>query len=131
MSTDERCETAMRWFGAPVAEIKRQRVRTTNGCVHNGDDFQVVFHRQESVGDRLRLHALERVDEQNGAFARGEGARHLVAEIDVAGRIDEVEQILLAVTGLVIQAHGMGFDGDAALAFKVHCVENLFAHLAL
>src|ERR1035438_225401 len=31
----------------------------------------------------------------------------------------------------IIQAHGMGFDGDAALALQVHGVEDLLHHLAL
>ena len=63
--------------------------------VQHRDDGQVVLHRQEGVGDGLGLHALEGIDEQDRPLAGGEAARHLVAEIDVAGRVDQVQLVLL------------------------------------
>ena len=48
----------------------------------------------------------------------------------MAGRVDQVELIRVAVGGLVHHAHGVSFDGDAALALEVHCVQNLRLHLA-
>jgi hypothetical protein len=33
---------------------------------------------------------LRRVDEQQRAFARGQGSRDLIAEVDVAGRVDQL-----------------------------------------
>ena len=58
--------------------------------VDRGDDGEVVLEREVAVGERLRLDALRRVDEEQRALARGEAARHLVPEVDVAGRVDEV-----------------------------------------
>jgi hypothetical protein len=52
--------------------------------VERGDDREVVLDRLVAVRERLRLDALRRVDEQDHAFARGEAAAHLVAEVDVA-----------------------------------------------
>ena len=49
----------------------------------------------------------------------------------MAGRIDEVQLIKIAVVGAVVQAHGVGLDGDAALALQVHGIEDLFHHFAL
>ena len=49
----------------------------------------------------------------------------------MAGGIDQVELVGLAVVGLVVQPHGVGFDGDAALPLQVHRVEDLLHHLAL
>ena len=46
-------------------------------------------------------------------------------------RVDEVQDIFLAVVGAVVQTHGAGLDGDAALALKLHGVEDLILHLAL
>jgi hypothetical protein len=43
----------------------------------------------------------------------------------VAGRVHQVELIGLAVLALVVQAHGLGLDGDPALALDVHVVEHL------
>ena len=48
----------------------------------------------------------------------------------MAGRVDEVELVGLAVVRLVGHADGVGLDGDAALALEVHGVEHLGLHLA-
>ncbi len=47
------------------------------------------------------------------------------------GRVDQVELVDLAVVGPVVQADGVGLDGDAALALQVHGVEDLLHHFAL
>ena len=63
--------------------------------VERGDDREVGFERGVAVGEGLGLDALARVDEEDRALAGGEAARHLVAEVDVAGRVDEVEDVVL------------------------------------
>ncbi len=98
--------------------------------VEHRDDFQVVLHRQEGVGDGLGLHALEGIDQQNRPLAGGEAARHLVAEIDVAGRVDQVQFVFLALV-LVVDRDRVHADGDAAFAFEVHAVERLGLEVAL
>ena len=117
-------------------------------CLHLGDDLvgpgdrqvdlvehrhdgQVVLHRQIGVGDGLGLHALEGIDQQDGALAGGEAARDLVAEIDVAGRVDQVQLVDLAVGVRVVDRDRVHLDGDAAFAFEVHGVEELGAEIAL
>ncbi len=92
-------------------------------------DGQLALHSEKGVGDRLRLHTLKRIDEQNDALASGETARHLIAEIDVAGRVDEVQFVVLVLV-LVVNRDGVHLDRDAALAFEVHVVENLIAEIA-
>ena len=49
----------------------------------------------------------------------------------MAGRVDQVELVDLAVVSRVHHADGVGLDGDAALAFQIHRVEDLGVHLAL
>jgi hypothetical protein len=49
----------------------------------------------------------------------------------MAGRVDEVEHIVLAILGVIFEADGVGLDGDAALALDVHRVEHLVLHLAV
>ena len=61
--------------------------------VDDRDDLQVVMQRQVRVGERLRFHALGGVHHQQGAFAGLQAARNFVGEIDVAGRIDQVELV--------------------------------------
>ncbi len=102
--------------------------------VEHGDDRQLVLHGQVEVGQGLRLDALGGVDEQHGALARGERARHLVGEVDVARGVDHVEAVGRGVTRGVLDrprhAHGLALDRDAALALDVHAVEVLRAHRA-
>ena len=85
--------------------------------------------REVEVRQRLRLDALGGVDDQDGALARREGPRHLVREIDVARRVDEIERVLLAVARPVQKAHGVRLDRDAALALEIHRVEDLIDRL--
>ena len=84
------------------------------------DQLEVGVDRQVGVGERLRLDALRGVDDQQRALARGERARDLVGEVDVAGRVDQVQLVGLAVVGVVADAHRLRLDRDAALALQVH-----------
>ena len=54
-----------------------------------------------------------------------ERARDLVREVDVAGRVDQVE--LVALPG---DADRLGLDRDAPFPLELHRVEHLLAHLA-
>jgi len=120
--------------------------------VDDGDDGEVLVEGEVDVGEGLGLDALGSINDEEGAFAGGEGAGDFVGEVDVAGGVDEVE--LVGAGGERSQwfrssyeslrtnggrpegvrgpshADGGGFDGDAALAFEVHGVEDLFGHLA-
>src|SRR5262249_12980491 len=49
----------------------------------------------------------------------------LVAEVDVAGRVDQVDDVAVP-----LEPHVLGLDRDAALALEVHRVEVLRAHVA-
>ena len=64
--------------------------------VDDRDDLEIVVDGGVGVGQGLRLHALRGVDDQDRAFARGQASRHFVVEVDVAGRVDEVEDCNLA-----------------------------------
>ena len=93
--------------------------------VHDRHDLEPVLDREVRVRERLRLDALRRVDDEHGALARLQRARHLVREVHVTGRVDEVELVPLPR-----HAHGLRLDRDAALALELHRVEHLRAHVA-
>jgi hypothetical protein len=57
--------------------------------------------------------------------------RDFIGEVDVAGGVDQVQDVHLAVLGLVVDADGVGLDGDAALALDIHAVEQLGFHVAV
>ena len=93
--------------------------------VDRGHDLEVGLDGLVAGGEGLGLDALGGVDQEDGALAGGQRARHLVAEVDVAGRVDEVDGVALPR-----QAHVLGLDGDAPLPLEVHRVEVLLAHVA-
>ena len=90
--------------------------------VEHRHDLVAGVDRVIDVGERLRLDALRGIDHQQRALAGGERAVHLIGEIDVPGRVDQVEDVVLAVGRLVAQPDGLRLDGDAALALDVHRV---------
>ena len=99
--------------------------------VDHRHDLMVVLDRLVDVGERLRLHPLRRVDDQQRALAGGEAAADLIGEIDMAGRVHQVEDVIRAVRGAVIEPHRLRLDRDPALLLELHIVEHLAVrHLA-
>jgi hypothetical protein len=92
------------------------------------DELEPGLDGEVGVGDGLRLDALGGVDDEQRALARLQRPRDLVGEVDVAGRVDEVELVGLAVLGEVVHADGLRLDRDPPLALELHGVEQLRAH---
>ncbi len=61
-----------------------------------GRIVEVVVEREIDVGHGLRLDALRGVHDEQRALAGREAARHLVGEVDVARRVDQVELVVAA-----------------------------------
>ena len=98
--------------------------------VDDRHDLEPLVDRRVAVGDALGLDALGGIHHQQRAVAGREGARHLVGEVHVPGRVDHVELVALAVLSVVVERDALRLDGDAALALEVHGVEHLGLHLA-
>ena len=98
--------------------------------VEDRDERQVLAHGEVDVGQRLGLDALRRVDDEDRALAGLQAVADLVGEVDVPGRVDEVEAVRQAVLRRVLETDGAGLDRDALLALEVHRVEDLARHLA-
>ena len=81
--------------------------------VQDGYDLEPRVEGEEEIGERLRLDPLARVDDEDRSFARGEGARDFVGEVDVSRRVDEIELVVAAVLGVVGHADGVELDRDA------------------
>ena len=99
--------------------------------VEHGHDLMPRVEGVIDIRERLRFDPLAGVDNQKRAFASGERSRHLVSEVDMAGRVHEVEDIKLAIVGPVFEPDRLRLDGDAALALDVHGIEHLLDHLPL
>ena len=121
VEADDLLDLAARFLGLRARQVD---------LVDDGDDLEIVLDRKVRVRQRLRFDALRRVDQQQRAFARRQGARDLVREVDVSGRVDQIQHVRLPVFRRVVQTDGMGFDGDSALALEIHRVEHLRLHLA-
>jgi hypothetical protein len=98
--------------------------------VHHGDDLEPRVEGEKQIRDRLGFDALARVHHQEGALAGFKAPAHLVGEIDVSRRVDQVELVLLTVRGPIGKTHRVQLDRDPALPLQVHRVEDLLLHLA-
>ena len=115
-----------------VLQLLDDDVRLGRGevdLVDDRDDHEIVAQREMDVGQRLGLDPLGGIDHEDRALAGLQAAADLVAEVDVTGRVDQVEAVEQAVGRRVLQAHGARLDRDALLALKVHGVEDLARHL--
>ena len=97
--------------------------------VEDRDQLEARLDRRVGVGDGLRLDSLRGVDDEQRPLAGGEAARDLVGEVDVAGRVDQVQVVGLPSAAQVLDPHRLRLDRDPALALEVHRVEHLGAHL--
>ena len=104
--------------GAPLG-IGRGQV----DLVQHGHDLEVVLDGLVAVGQGLGLDALRGVDQEDRPLAGGERAAHLVAEVDVPGGVDEMEDM-----AVVEDPDVLGLDGDPPLPLYVHGVEVLLPH---
>ena len=117
-----------------VLDLLLHPLRLGRGEVHlveQRDDLVVVVHRLIGVGESLGLHALGGVDDQERALACCQGAAHLVGEVDVAGGIHQIDDMLCAPGAAISEAHGLRLDRDATLALELHRIQHLAGHLAL
>ena len=117
-----------------VLDLLRDFIRVSAGKIDFIDDrnaLKIVVQSKIHIAQRLGLHALGRVDDENGPVAGSQRSRHFIIEVDMAGGIDQVEDILLPVIRFIDRADGLRFDGYAAFTLEVHVVKDLLLHFAL
>ena len=85
----------------------------------NAKPGHVVAPHLAVDGHRLGLHAADGAEHEDRPVQHAEAALDLDGEIDVAGRVDQVD-----VAALPLDAGGGAGDGDAAFAFQVHVVHG-------
>src|SRR6185312_9039972 len=62
--------------------------------VHEGDARHAVAVHLPPHRLRLRLHARYRAEQRDGRIEHAQRALHLDGEVDVAGRVDDVDAVL-------------------------------------
>ena len=97
--------------------------------VEDRHDLVIGIDRLVDVGKGLRFHALRRIDHQQAALARGQATADLIREIDMAGRVHQVQFVGQPILRRVAQPDGLRLDGDAAFLLQLHAVEYPGCHL--
>src|SRR4029077_6970040 len=88
--------------------------------VEHRHDLVTIVDCLIDVRQCLRFDSLTGINHQQRTLAGGERTVDLVGEVDVSGRVDQVEDIVLAVARLVVEPYGLCLDGYAPLALDVH-----------
>ena len=99
--------------------------------VDHRDGLQVMLQRQVHIGQGLRFNSLGGIHHQQGPLTGSQSAADFVSKVHMAGGVDQVQRVFLAVFGLIAHGDSLGFDGDAALALQLHRVHDLGHHLPL
>ena len=98
--------------------------------VENGNDLQIIFQGQIHIGQGLGLNPLAGIHNKQCPLTGLQRAAHLIGEVDVAWRIDQVEDVALSIRSGVLHAGGLKLDRDAAFTLQFHVVEELLLHVA-
>ena len=101
--------------------IRRRKV----DLVDDGDDRQIVLHCHVHVGNGLRLNALRGIDHQHGTVTGGKRPAHFVSKVHVTRGINQVQLVCFAIIRLILHADRVGLDGDPALLFQIHGIQQL------
>ena len=113
--------------GEQVEDLVQHRVVALVGPVDLVDHDDRAQALLERLGDHelgLRQRALGGIHQHDGAVDHVEDALHLAAEVGVAGRIDDVDAMVLPK-----DRGALGQNGNAALALQVVAVHGLGFHL--
>ena len=99
--------------------------------VEHRHDLMAGVERVIDVGEGLRLDPLARVDHQQRTLAGGQRTGDLIGEVDMAGRVHQIEHVGAPVLGDIVEPHRLRLDRDAALALDIHGIKHLLDHFAL
>ena len=73
-----------------------------------------MIDRHVEVADGLRLYSLRSVYDEQCTLTCSYGARHLVAEVHVSRRVDQVERVLYVILSIG-HLYSVALDRDATL----------------
>ena len=96
MSSEDAAEDVDDLAGDPIG-ICGDQIDLVDGRDH----LETGIDSEVGIGQRLRLDPLGGIDQQQSAFTCSERAGHLVGEVDVPRRVDQVEVVVMTVGGLI------------------------------
>src|SRR5438094_9923519 len=65
--------------------------------IDDRQDLEMVIDCKIGVDERLRLHSLRCIHNKKGALASCKASRDFITEVDVAWRIDQIQDVVTAV----------------------------------
>ena len=105
------------------------RIRTGQiDFIDNRDNFQIIVQRQIDIAQCLRLHSLCGVYHKNCPVAGRQAAGNFIIKINMSGSIYHIQNILLSVLRIIDNPACLRLDGNAALPFQFHIIQNLALH---
>ena len=104
-----------------VEQIQRI-ARLAVHLVHEGDDGRIAHAADSQQLDRLRFHALGRIDHHQRRVDRRQHAVGIFREVLVARGVEQVDDVAAK-----FELHHRGGDGNAALLLDLHPVRRRVA----
>jgi len=103
-------------FGAePIFDLIESAVKVGSFSIHfvdEGDSWNVIFIRLPPDGFALGFDSFSGREDNDSAVEYAQGAFDFGCEVDVTGRVDEVERMFLPIEG-----NACGLDGDSSFLF--------------
>ena len=106
-------------------ELRGDAKRVRAGAIHlvdEGNPRNLVAPHLPVDRDRLRLHARHRAQHQDRAVEHAQRPFDLDREVNVSGRVDQVDLVLGAGRRRPLAVGRRGLDGDALLTLQIHRV---------
>ncbi len=84
-----------------------------------------MVHGHIQIRDGLSLHPLCGIHHQQGTLTGSYTPGHFIRKVHMSGSIDQVKDITLSITGLVLHLDSMAFDGNTPLPLQIHIIQHL------
>ena len=84
---------------------------------------------QINVCQGLGLDSLGSIHNQNRAVAGCQASGHFVVKVNMSGSVNQIENILAAVLGLIYRPDCLGFNSDSPFPLQIHIIQDLVLHL--
>ena len=83
------------------------------------------------VSERLSFYALSCVHDEYRTVTRRQRPGDFIVKVDMAGRIDQIENILFPVVSLVYRPDSLCLDRNSPFSLQIHIIKDLTLHFTL
>ncbi len=88
-----------------------------------------MFESQIKVGNGLSFYTLRGVNDQERPITGSQSTGNFISKVDMTRCINQMEMIDFTILGFIIQSDRLRFNGNTALTFQIHAIQNLFDHI--